>query len=67
MKLKTKFQDEDFDIEEVINANIYYGGYDRIKVIATPASGGVHTFYFDSLKGLNETFEDFNLLFGGEE
>lgn len=58
MKLKTKFQDEDFDLGEVVEANIYYGGNGRIKVIVEPAKGGIVTFYFESLKGLNEMFED---------
>ena len=59
MKLKTKFQDEDFDLGEVVEANIYYGGSRRIKVIAEPAKSGTITFYFESLKGLNEMFEDY--------
>lgn len=58
MKLKTKFQDEDFDLGEVVEANIYYGGSGRIKVIAEPAKGGMITFYFETLKGMNEMFED---------
>ena len=78
MKLQTKFQDEDFDFGEVVNANIYYGDHNRIKVIATAARGGEHTFYFESLKGLNELFEDceepkdfwyiddFSIMCGGE-
>lgn len=59
MKLKTKFQDEDFDLGEVIEANIYHAGSRRIKVIAESAKGGMITFYFKSLKGLNEMFEDY--------
>ena len=58
MKLKTKFQDEDFDLGEVVEANIYYGGSGRIKVIAEPVRGGMITFYFETLKGMNEMFED---------
>lgn len=58
MRLKTKFQDEDFDIGEVVEANVYYGGSGRIKVIAEPAKGGMITFYFETLKGMNEMFED---------
>lgn len=58
MRLKTKFQDEDFDLGEVVEANVYYGGSGRIKVIAEPAKGGVITFYFETLKGMNEMFED---------
>lgn len=58
MKLKTKFQDEDFELGEVVEANVYYGGDGRIKVIAEPAKGGMITFYFETLKGMNEMFED---------
>ena len=58
MRLKTKFQDEDFDLGEVVEANVYYGGNGRVKVIVEPAKGGMVTFYFESLKGLNEMFED---------
>lgn len=59
MKLKTKFQDEDFDLGEVVEANVYYGGSRRIKMIAEDAEGGDHTFYFGTLKELNEMFEDY--------
>ena len=58
MKLKTKFQDEDFELGEVVNANIYYGGSDRIKIVATSKRGGEHSFYYESLKELGEMFED---------
>ena len=58
MRLKTKFQDEDFDLGEVVEANVYYGGSGRIKVIAEPVRGGMITFYFETLKGLNKMFED---------
>lgn len=59
MKLKTKFQDEDFDLGEVVEANIYHGGSGRFKVIAEPAKGGIITFYFETLRGMNEMFEDY--------
>ena len=59
MRLRTKFQDEDFNLGEVVEANVYYGGNGRVKVIAEPAKGGMITFYFESLKGLNEMFEDY--------
>ena len=58
MRLKTKFQDEDFDLGEVVNANIYYGGSDRIKIVATSRRGGEHSFYYESLKELSKMFED---------
>ena len=59
MKLKTKFQDEDFDLGEVVEANIYYGGWGKFKVIAEPTKGGMIAFYFKTLKELNEKFEDY--------
>lgn len=59
MRLKTKFQDEDFDLGEVVEANIYHGGNGGVKVIAEPTKGGMITFYFKTLKGLNEMFEDY--------
>lgn len=58
MRLKTKFQDEDFDLGEVVEANIYHGGNGGVKVIAEPTKGGMITFYFETLKGMNEMFED---------
>lgn len=58
MKLKTKFQDEDFELGEVVNANIFYAGSDRVKLVATAANGGEHTFYYNSLAHLNEDWED---------
>ena len=59
MRLKTKFQDEDFELGEVVEANVYYGGNGRVKVTAEAAKGGDHTFYFETLKGMNELFEDY--------
>lgn len=59
MKLKTKFQDEDFALGEVVDANVYYGGSERIKMVAETAKGGAHTFYFRTLKELNGMFEDY--------
>ena len=59
MKLRTKFQDEDFELGEVVDANIYYGSGGRIKVIAEPTRGGMITFYFETLKGMNKMFEDY--------
>lgn len=58
MRLKTKFQDEDFELGEVVNANIYYCGSDRIKIVATSKRGGEHSFYYESLKELSKMFED---------
>ena len=58
MKLKTKFQDENFELGEVVEADVYNGG-GRIKVIAQSTKGRMITFYFKTLKGLNEMFEDY--------
>lgn len=59
MKLKTKFQDEDFELGEVVEADIFYGGPESsLKVETRSAKGGYHTFYCDSLKELNNLFED---------
>lgn len=60
MKLKTKFQDEDFELGEVVEADIFYGGPENsLKVETRTAKGGYHTFYCDSLKELNDLFEDY--------
>jgi hypothetical protein len=60
MKLKTKFQDEDFELGEVVEADIFYGGPESsLKVETRAAKGGCRTFYCDSLKELNELFEDY--------
>lgn len=59
MKLKTKFQDEDFELGEIVEADIFYGGPESsLKVETRSAKGGYHTFYCDSLKELNNLFED---------
>jgi hypothetical protein len=60
MKLKTKFQDENFELGEVVEADIFYGGPETsLKVETRAAKGGYHTFYCGSLKELNELFEDY--------
>lgn len=60
MKLKTKFQDEDFELGEVVEADIFYGGPESsLKVETRAAKGCYHTFYCDSLKELNDLFEDY--------
>jgi hypothetical protein len=58
MRLKTKFRDNNFDLGEVVNANIYHGDSGRFKVVATSKRGKDHSFYFESLKELSEMFED---------
>lgn len=59
MKLQTKFQDEDFEKGEVVEANIFYGGDGRFKLVACALKGGQHDFYYRSLKELNEEWEDY--------
>ena len=58
MKLKTKFQDEDFNKGEVVEANLCHGGNNRFKVIAEPPRGGIITFYYDSIKEFSDMWED---------
>lgn len=62
MKLKTKFQDEDFELGEVVEAEIFvfHGCANKLRVEVCAARGGFHTFYFDSLKELTDMFEDYN-------
>lgn len=61
MKLKTKFQDEDFDLGEVVEGVIVecLGKHDKeLRVIATAAKGGQHTFYYSSIKKFMDDWED---------
>ena len=59
MKLKTKFQDEDFDLGEVVEISAFHSGANKFEVEARAARGGCHTFYFGSLKELTDMFEDY--------
>lgn len=58
MKLQTKFQNEDFELGEVVEADIFYGGDGSFKVVGCALKGGRHSFYYRSLKELNEEWED---------
>ena len=58
MKLKTKFQDEDFELGEVVDTQIKYAAIQRFKVEAKASSGGLHTFYYDSIKEFTDHWED---------
>lgn len=61
MKLKTKFQDEDFELGEVVDEVIVecLGKHEKeIRVIATAAKGGQHTFSYDSIKKFTDDWED---------
>ena len=55
MKLKTKFQDEDFDLGEVIDASIMYGYEDKIEVYCTEKMK--HRKY-NSIKDFTDHWED---------
>lgn len=62
MKLKTKFQDEDFDFGEVVEGVIVecLGKHEEeLRVIATAAKGGQHTFYYSSIKKFMDDWEDY--------
>lgn len=61
MKLRTKFQDEDFDLGEVVEGVIVecLGKYEEeLRVVATAAKGGQHTFYYSSIKKFMDDWED---------
>ena len=61
MKLKTRFQDEDFDLGEVVEGVIVecLGKHEKeLRVIATAAKGGQHTFYYSSIKKFMDDWED---------
>lgn len=53
MKLRTKFQDETFELGEVLETN-------RIIFTVKPKSGGLVTFYYATLKELNDEWEDYD-------
>lgn len=61
MKLKTKFQDEDFELGEVVEGVIAecLGKHEKeLRVRATAAKGGQHTFYYSSIKKFMDDWED---------
>lgn len=62
MRLKTKFQDEDFELGEVVNAKISdltcYEDDKRIKISASAKKGGEHTFFYSSIAEFLEMWED---------
>ena len=57
MKLRTKFQDEDFELGEVVDAQIAYAHLQRFKVEAKAKKGGLHIFYYDSVKDFTDHWE----------
>lgn len=61
MKLKTKFQDEDFELGEVVDATISTTSLvdTHIKLKAKAKRGGEHMFNFSRISELFEMFEDY--------
>lgn len=59
MKLRTKFQDEDFDLGEVVNVDIATMPDGRIKLQGKAKAGGLHTIFYDSLDKLYYNWEDY--------
>lgn len=56
MKLKTKFQDEDFKLGEVVDASYYHGaGKIRVNVFAHDT---IYDMYYDSIKDFTDHWED---------
>lgn len=61
MRLKTKFQDEDFDLGEVVDGVIVecLGKHEEeLRVIVTAAKGGQHIFCYSSIKKFMDDWED---------
>ena len=59
MKLRTKFQDKDFELGEVVKAkvNTYYDE-NKVVVMADKAGGGVSRFEYNSIKDFTDHWED---------
>lgn len=62
MRLKTKFQDEDFELGEVVKAKISdltcYEDDKRFKLTVSAKKGGEHTFFYSSIAEFLEMWED---------
>ena len=58
MKLITKFEDEDFRLNETANVDIATMPDGRIKAQAVAQSGGLHTFFYNDLKTFANDWED---------
>ena len=59
MKLKTKFQDEDFDLGEVVDVNIATMPDGRIKAQAIAEAGKIRTFFYEKLETFWNDWEDY--------
>ena len=58
MKLKTKFQDEDFELGEVADVDITTMPDGCFKANAKAMRGGLHTFYYDTKGDFDNDWED---------
>ena len=58
MRLRTKFQDEDFELGEVVDADIATMPDGRIKLQVVAKIGGLHTTFYDRLEDFVREWED---------
>lgn len=58
MRLRTKFQDEHFDLEEVVDVDIATMPDGRIKAQARPMRGGLHTIFYKTKAKFDADWED---------
>ena len=59
MKLETKFQDEDFELGEVVKAKVTtYYDENKVVVMADKVGGGVSRFEYNSIKDFTDHWED---------
>lgn len=60
MKLKTKFQDDNFELGEIVDAEMasVHSKGPKIKVETTAKIGGIHTFFYDSLREFMTEWEE---------
>lgn len=58
MKLRTKFQDEDFGLEEVVDVTIRNLPDNKLELKGEASKGGVVTMYYESLQELYDNWED---------
>lgn len=58
MKLKTKFQDEDFELGEVADVDIATMPDGSIKVQSIAERGGLHTFFYKTKAEFDDDWED---------
>lgn len=56
-KFKTKFQDEDFNLGEVVDVSLD-GNYRKVIAFVNKDGGGNHTFYYKTIDDFYEDFEE---------